>query len=348
MAKSANLSREKKMKALVIDGAFGLENLKTVEREKPTPGPGQVLLKMKAMSLNYRDLLTVRGAYNPKQPLPLVPCSDGVGVVESVGDEVTRAAVGDRVCPIFCQSWLDGPPSRDQLRSTLGGPLDGTLTEYMVIDQQGLVHPAAHLTDEECAALPCAAVTAWTALFTEGGLQPGRTVLVLGTGGVSIFALQLTKAAGATVFVTSSSDDKLARAKELGAEGGINYKAEPQWGKKVRALTGGRGVDHVIEVGGAGTLEQSIKASAVGGQISVIGVLSGIKTSVMVTPILMSYLRLQGILVGHRSSFEALNEFLTEHALHPVVSHTFPFDDAKKGFDVMAGGSHFGKICLKI
>lgn len=336
------------MKAIVINGAFGLEKLEIVERDKPTPGPGQVLLKMGAMSLNYRDLLTVRGAYNPKQPLPLVPCSDGVGVVEAVGENVTRAAVGDRLCPIFCQTWLDGPPTRERLRSTLGGPLDGTLSEYMVIDQEGLVHPPSHLSDEECAALPCAAVTAWTALFTEGRLSTDHTVLVLGTGGVSIFALQLAKAAGAKVIVTSSSDEKLSRTKDLGADSGINYVEEPKWSKAVRQLTQGRGVDHVVEVGGAGTLDQSIKSTAIGGQISVIGVLSGIKSDLMVTPILMGYLKLQGILVGHRASFEALNAFLSEHTLHPIVSETFPFEDAKKGFDLMASGGHFGKICLKL
>jgi NADPH:quinone reductase-like Zn-dependent oxidoreductase len=337
------------MRAIVVDGAFGLENLKIVERDRPAPGPGQVLLRMRAMSLNYRDLLTIRGAYNPRQPLPLVPCSDGVGVVEAVGAGVTRAAVGDRVCPIFCQAWLDGEPTVEGLRSTLGGPLDGTLAEHVVVGEQGLVHPPAYLTDEECATLPCAAVTAWTALFVEGCLEPGDTVLTLGTGGVSVFALQLAKAAGARVLITSSSDEKLARTRALGADGTVNYRDVPQWGKAVRDLTpGGRGVDHVIEVGGAGTLEQSLKAAAVAARIAVIGVLSGVKTSIAVTPILMGYLRLQGILVGHRASFVALCDFVARHQLHPVIGDVLPFERARDGFELMARGGHFGKICLRV
>lgn len=336
------------MKAMVIDPSFGLENLKIVERERPEPGPDQVLLRMKAVSLNYRDLLTVRGGYNPKQPLPLIPCSDGVGVVEAVGEGVSRAAVGDRVCPIFSQRWLSGEPARDKLRSTLGGPLDGTLVEEMVIDEQGLVHPPEHLSDLECAALPCAAVTAWTALFTEGELTAGQRVLLLGTGGVSIFALQLAKAAGAEVIITSSSDAKLARARELGADHTINYVADPKWSATVRKLTDGQGVDQVVEVGGADTFEQSLKSAAIGGRIAVIGVLSGVKTSLMVTPILMGYLRLQGILVGHRDSFEALCRFLADHSLHPVVDQVVPFGRAREGFELMAKGGHFGKICLDL
>ncbi len=336
------------MRAMTIDGAFGIDNLRMKDRETPEPGPGQVGLRMLAASLNYRDLLMVRGHYDPRQPLPLVPCSDGVGVVEAVGEGVTRAAVGDRVCPIFCQAWLEGTPDREKIRSTLGGPLDGTLSERMVVDQEGLVHPPAHLSDTECAALPCAAVTAWTALFTEGQLAPGQTVLVQGTGGVSTFALQLARAAGATVIVTSSSDEKLERARALGADEVLNYRDTPEWGKAVRGLTGGRGVDHVVEVGGAGTLEQSIRAAAIGGRIAVIGVLSGIKTSLTVTPILMGYLRLQGILVGHRASFEALNGFIEQHDLRPVVHEVLPFDGVHAGFELMARGGHQGKICLEI
>lgn len=336
------------MRAMVIDGSFGLDNLKMTERETPDPGPGQVRLRMRAASLNYRDLLMIRGHYDPRQPLPLVPCSDGVGVVEAVGEGVTRTAVGDRVCPIFCQDWLSGTPDRDKVRSTLGGPRDGTLAERLVIHERGLVHPPEGLDELECAALPCAAVTAWTALFTEGGLEAGETVLVQGTGGVSIFALQLAKAAGATVIVTSSSDEKLARARELGADETVNYRTTPEWGKAVRKLTGGRGVDHVVEVGGAGTLEQSIRATAIGGQIGVIGVLSGVKTSLMVTPILMGYLRLQGILVGHRASFEALNDFVQREGVRPVIHEVFPFEGVREGFELMARGGHLGKICVRI
>jgi NADPH:quinone reductase-like Zn-dependent oxidoreductase len=290
--------------------------------------------------------MTVRGHYNPRQPLPLVPCSDGVGVVEAVGEGVTRAKVGDRVCPTFCQSWLDGPPTREKLRSTLGGPLDGTLQELMVLDQEGLVHPPAHLTDVECATLPCAAVTAWSALFAEGELVAGQTVLVLGTGGVSIFALQLAKARGARVIVTSSSDEKLERAKALGADETINYRADAAWGKTVRKLTDGRGVDHVVEVGGGETLEQSLLATAVGGRIAVIGVLSGVAAKVAITTVLMGCLRLQGVLVGHRASFEALGSFVAAHELRPVIGAEIPCEHAREALELMARGGHFGKICL--
>lgn len=336
------------MKVMVVEGGFGLKNLCLEERDRPTPGPGQVLLRMRAASLNYRDLMTVQGSYNPKQPLPLVPCSDGVGVVESVGEGVVRVAPGERVCPIFCQAWLDGPPTRAGVRSTLGGPLDGTLTEWMVVDAEGLVRPPAHLTDLECAALPCAMVTAWTALFTEGELKPGQTVLVLGTGGVSLSALQLAKAHGARVIITSSSADKLERAKALGADETINYLEVEHWGRAVRDLTSGRGVDHVVEVGGAGTLEESIQATAIGGRIAIIGVLAGLRVQVSVTSVLMGYLRLQGVLVGHRASFEALIAFLARHALRPVVSEVFPFEEARAGFELMARGGHFGKIGLQL
>jgi NADPH:quinone reductase-like Zn-dependent oxidoreductase len=335
------------MKAYEIQEGFGLEHLVLAERPRPAPGPGQLLLRMTAWSLNYRDLLTVQGGYNPKQPLPLIPCSDGVGVVEAVGEGVRRAAKGDRVCPIFCQAWIDGPPDRDKLRSTLGGPLDGTLAEFVVVSEEGVVHPPAHLTDAECASLPCAGVTAWTALFAEGDLQPEQTVLVLGTGGVSSFALLLAKARGARVIITSSDDEKLGRARALGADETINYQKQKQWSKPVRELTAGRGVDHVVEVGGAGTLEQSIRSCAIGGRVSVIGVLAGAKSAVLVTPILMGYLRLQGILVGHRASFEALNAFFTEHELRPVVGHTFSFDQAHEAFELMGRGGHFGKIALE-
>ncbi|MDY0004872.1 MAG: NAD(P)-dependent alcohol dehydrogenase [Polyangia bacterium] len=335
------------MKAMVIEGGFGLKNLKIEERPRPEPGPGQVLVQMRAASLNYRDLMTVQGSYNPKQPLPLVPCSDGVGHVAALGAGVTRLSVGDRVCPIFCQNWIDGPPTRDGLRSTLGGPLDGTLAEWMVVNAEGLVVPPASLSDLECAALPCAGVTAWTALFTEGELRPGQTVLVLGTGGVSLFALQLAKARGARVILTSSSEEKLERAKALGADEVLNYLEHERWGRVVREMTSGRGVDHVVEVGGAGTLEESLQATAIGGRIAVIGVLSGLKAQVPVTSILMGYIRLQGVLVGPRASFEALCAFMSEHSLKPVLGAVFPFAEARAGFELMSRGGHFGKIALK-
>jgi len=336
------------MKALVIDGGFGLENLQYTDRPDPVPGPGQVLLRMKAASLNFRDLLTVRGLYDPRQPLPLVPCSDGVGEVIGLGDGVTRLAEGDRVCPIFAQGWLAGPPRRRRIRSTLGGPLDGTLCELMVVSAESVVQVPGYLSDEEAAALPCAAVTAWTALVTEGNTKAGDTVLVLGTGGVALFALQIARLHGARVVITSSSDDKLARAKELGASDGINYLSVPEWGKAARGVTDRVGVDHVVELGGAATLDQSLRAVRVGGRISIIGVLSGVQTSIPLTAVLMGAVRLQGIMVGHRESFEALCSAFTQAEVHPVIDSTYPLADVRAAFDHMAAGAHFGKICIRI
>lgn len=336
------------MKALVIDGGFGLENLQYVERPDPEPGPGQVLLRMKAASLNFRDLLTVRGLYNPRQPLPLIPCSDGVGEVIGLGPNVAGLAEGDRVCPIFAQGWLAGAPRHNRIRSTLGGPLDGTLAERMVVGAESVVKVPDYLTDEEAAALPCAAVTAWTALVTEGDTKAGDTVLVLGTGGVALFALQIARLHGARVIITSSSDDKLARAQKLGASDGINYVSEPEWGQAARELTDRVGVDHVVELGGAATLEQSLRAVRVGGRISIIGVLSGVQTSIPLTAIIMSAVRLQGILVGHRETFEALCRALAQAELRPVIDSTYELADIRAAFDHMAAGAHFGKICIRI
>ena len=335
------------MKVVEIQGSFGLENLRVAEREDPQPGPGQVLLGMKAASLNYRDLLMVQGHYNPRQALPLIPCSDGVGEVLAVGDGVARVKVGDRVATLFAQRWLAGEPSQEKLRSSVGGPLDGTLAERMVLDAEGVVRVPDHLEDAPAATLPCAALTAWSALVTQGGLKAGDTVLVQGTGGVSIFALQFARLLGARVIITSSSDEKLERARALGAHETINYRSDPSWGKTALGLTGGRGVDHVVEVGGAGTLEQSLKAVRFGGTLAVIGVLSGVSSPLNILPILMKNVRLQGILVGHRESFEAMHRAIGISRLEPVVDRILPFTDARRGLELLASGSHFGKICLE-
>lgn len=330
--------------------AFGLDNLAVAERPDPRPGDlrmGQVLLKMRAASLNYRDLLTVQGKYNPKQKLPLIPCSDGVGEVLELGEGVTRVRAGDRVCPIFAQQWIAGEPTREKARSTLGGPLDGTLAELMTVDQEGVVKIPDHLTDEEAASLPCAAVTAWNAL-TAAGVKAGDTVLVQGTGGVSLFALQFAKTLGARVIATSSSDAKLARVRELGAAEGINYRENPDWGTRARELTGGIGVDLVIEVGGAGTLDQSLRAVRYGGAISLIGNLAGIDAQVRLTLIFMQRIRLLGIFVGHRESFEEMNRAIAVHRMRPVVDRVFPLEETRDAFELMAVGGHFGKICVRI
>jgi len=336
------------MKAFEIQDSFGMDNLRPVERPEPTPGPGQVRLRMRAVSLNYRDLMMVRGHYNPRQPLPLVPCSDGVGEVVEVGDGVSRVAVGDRVATLFSQTWLSGRPTADKLTGTLGGPLDGTLAEQMVLSAEGVVAVPGHLSDVEAATLPCAALTAWSALVEQGSVGAGDTVLVQGTGGVSVFALQLAQLLGARVIVTSSSAAKLDRARELGAWQTVNYAEDAAWGKTAQRLTGGVGVDHVVEVGGAGTLAQSLAAARVGGQVSVIGVLSGVASELNIIPILMKNLRLQGILVGSREGFERMNRALAVHELHPVVDRVFPFDQAPAAFRHLASGEHFGKICISM
>jgi NADPH:quinone reductase-like Zn-dependent oxidoreductase len=335
------------MRAVEIQGAFGLDRLTVAERPEPRPGFGQALVRVHAASLNYRDLMMVTGQYNPRQRLPLVPCSDGAGEVVAVGEGVTRVRAGDRVCAIFAQGWLAGEPGREMLRTTLGGPLDGMLAEQVVLAADGLVKVPDHLSYEEAATLPCAAVTAWSALV-ERGLRSGESVLLQGTGGVSIFALQLAVHAGARVIITSSSDEKLARARELGAAAGINYRQVPEWGARARELAGGEGVDHVLEVGGAGTLAQSLQAVRVGGRIALIGVLSGAAAEVQLTSILMRLVRVEGMLVGSRASFEALNRAVALHGLRPVIDRTFSLAEVRAAFEHMASGSHFGKIVIRL
>ncbi|HVS01259.1 MAG TPA: NAD(P)-dependent alcohol dehydrogenase [Thermoanaerobaculia bacterium] len=336
------------MRAWEVAGSFGLDNLRLAERADPQPGPGEVRLRLRAASPNYRDLLMVRGEYDPRQPLPLVPCSDGSAVVEAVGEGVERCRPGDRVCPLFAPRWIAGEPTRERVRATLGGPLDGTLAEAMVVPAEGVVPLPDYLTDLEAATLPCAAVTAWSALVTHGGVKAGDTVLVMGTGGVALFALQIARLCGARVIATSSSDEKLERARALGAWEGINYRAVPEWGRRARQLTGGAGVDHVVELGGAETLPQSLKAVRLGGTVSVIGVLSSQQAPLSVVPILMQQVRAQGILVGHRESFEAMLRAFAAHRLRPVVDAVFPFAEAPAAFHHLASGRHFGKIAIEI
>jgi NADPH:quinone reductase-like Zn-dependent oxidoreductase len=335
------------VRAIEIRGGFGLDNLVVAERPEPRPGAGQALVRLRAASLNFRDLLTVQGTYNPKQKLPLVPGSDGAGEVVETGEGVTRVRPGDRVCTLFAQRWIAGRPTRERLRSTLGGPLDGVLAELAVFDQEGLVHTPEHLPDEEASTLPCAAVTAWNAL-AEGGITAGDTVLVQGTGGVSLFALQLGKLLGARMIVTSSRDEKLARVREMGADETINYREVPNWGARARELTGGEGVDHVIEVGGAGTLQQSLQATRFGGTISLIGNLAGTRSELLLTHVFMQKIRLQGILVGNRESFEAMNRAISLHRLRPVVDRVFPLEASRAALEHMAAGEHFGKIVIRI
>jgi NADPH:quinone reductase-like Zn-dependent oxidoreductase len=334
------------MKAYEIQDSFGIDSVKLTDRIEPRPGPGEVLLKMRAWSLNYRDLLMAKGQYNPKLRLPVVPLSDGVGEVTALGDGVTRVKVGDRVAGIFMQRWLAGELTDETARSALGGGGPGMLAEYVVLHEDGIVSVPTHLTDEEAATLPCVAVTAWHALITEGNLKPGDTVLALGTGGVSLFALQFAKLAGARVLITSSSDAKLERAQKLGANDGINYRTTPDWDKRVRELTGEVGVDHVVEVGGAGTLTRSLKAVRLGGRISLIGVLTG-SGDANPLPILMKNVRVQGIFVGSREMFEAMNRAIALHRLRPVVDRVFHFNEVREALHYLESGAHFGKIAIR-
>jgi NADPH:quinone reductase-like Zn-dependent oxidoreductase len=328
--------------------AFVFVSLKLVERPEPTAGPGQVVLKMRAWSLNFRDLMIAKGQYNPKLRMPAVPLSDGVGEVVQIGPGVSRVKVGDRVAGAFMPKWIAGAITDAAGRSALGGGgPDGMLAEKVVINEEGVVHVPEHLSDTEGATLPCAAVTAWHALLGEGSLKAGDTVLVQGTGGVSIFALQLAVINGARVIVTSSSDEKLARALKLGASDGINYKTTPKWDERVRELTGGAGVDYIVEVGGAGTLTQSMKAIKGGGQISLIGVLTGGAGQVNPLPILMRNIRVQGIFVGSREMFEAMNRAISLHKLRPVVDRVFPFKEAVEAFRYMETAAHFGKVAIQ-
>lgn len=326
---------------------FGLENLAVAEREEPRPSAREVVVKFHAASLNYRDLMFVRGAYNPKARLPAVPLSDGAGEVVEVGAEVTRWKAGDRVCPIFTQGWLEGPPTAQKNRTALGGgDLDGVLREYGAFDEQGLVRIPEHLSYEEAATLPCAGVTAWRALVNSGNLKAGDTVLTLGTGGVSVFALQLARMQGARVIATSSSDEKLERAAALGADATVNYRTTPDWDREVLALTGGLGVDHVVEVGGTGTLTKSLNAVRVGGHVCLIGVLAA-GGDFDPRRILMKGVRVQGVFVGSRLMFEEMNRAVGVNRMRPVVDKTFAFEEAREALRYMESGSHFGKIVIR-
>jgi NADPH:quinone reductase-like Zn-dependent oxidoreductase len=336
------------MKAFQLQALGGPDALKLVELGDPTPGPGQVLVRVRAVSLNYRDLLMCKGAYNPKLKLPMTPCSDGAGEVVEIGPGVTRYKPGDQVAACFMPDWVDGPPDDDKARSALGGGGPGMLAELVVLPEHGLVSIPAHLSADEAATLPCAGVTAWHALFGGADLKPGQTVLVQGTGGVSLFALQFARLAGARVIATSSSDQKLARALELGAGDGINYKTTPDWDKRVRELTAGKGVDVIVEVGGAGTLPRSMRAVRTGGTIALIGILSGVTAEVNPMPILMRNIRVQGIFVGSRGMFEAMNRALTASQLHPVIDRVFDFADAPAALKYLESGVHLGKIVIRV
>lgn len=326
--------------------AFGLEFLNLVEKESTQPGPGQVQVGIRAISLNYRDLMVVQGRYNPRLAMPRVPCSDGAGEVLAVGSGVTQWKPGDRVAGIFMQQWLAGPPLAAYAKSALGGDIDGMLATEIVLHESGLVRIPDHLSYREAATLPCAAVTAWNALFSAADTQPGHTVLILGTGGVSVFALQFAKLAGARVLGTSSSDEKLERAKTLGLDAGFNYRTNPDWEKWAHEQTSGEGVDLVIDIGGAGILPRAFRALRHGGTVAQIGVLAGASDTLDVRPILSKQLKIHGIYVGSRANFLAMNKAIAQSQLKPVIDSVFPFTEAPTALHHMEAAGHFGKIVI--
>lgn len=335
------------MKRYLLD-AFGTDHLHLQDAETPSPGPGEVRLDVKALSLNFRDILVCRGLYNPKLPLPATPLSDGAGVIGAVGPDVADVKVGDRACSHFISAWIDGPMRGEYRESTLGMPGAGLAAEQVILPAQAVVPLPKGYDFAQGATLPIAALTAWSSLFTEFDLRPEHTVLTLGTGGVSIFALQFAKAAGAKVIITSSRDEKLERTRELGADHTINYHARSDWENEVLEITDGRGADVVIENGGIETLDQSMKAVAAGGTIAMLGALTGLRGEISLSPVLMKRIRIAGIFVDSRAAFEAMNRFIERHEIDPLIDVRFPFAKLPEALDYMQTGQHFGKIVIDV
>lgn len=336
------------MRAVELRDTFSIDSLALVERPVPCPGPGEVLVKVKATSLNYRDYLMVIGVYDPEVKLPLIPLSDASGEVVEAGPGVTRVGIGDRVDGIFMQGWLAGPLTAEYPPTALGQHLQGVLADYVVFNQQGVVKIPDFLSFEEAATLPCAAVTAWNALARHASVKAGETILVQGTGGVSLFALQFGRAHGARVIATSSSDAKLKRAMELGASDGINYRDQPEWAARARELTDGRGVDHVVDVGGPATLGQSIDAVRVSGTVCNIGVLTGFAGEVPTAKVLTKEARIQGVYVGSRALFEDMLRAIEFHRIRPVIDRVYGMEEVKDAIRHLESGQHLGKIVITL
>lgn len=325
--------------------AFGLSSFNLVEQDVPKPKPGQVLIRVRATSINYRDLMVVTGAFNPHLGFPFTPLSDGAGEVVAVGEGVTRVKVGERVAGVYAPRWLGQRGTAEVMGDTLAFPRPGLLSEYALLDAEGTVSLPDWLSFEEAATLPIAGVTAWSALFADASIRPGDTIVVQGTGGVAVFAVQLAHAAGARVILTSSNDSKLERARALGADECLNYVTNPAWDERVKELTAGLGADLVIDVGGS-TLARSINALRAGGQVSVVGVLGALRTEVPLVPLLQRHIRLQGVQTGSRDSFEALLGALSQHRIRPVIDSMFAFARAPEAFAQFAKAAHFGKIVI--
>ena len=333
------------MRAYQILSGAGVDALALNERPTPEPGPGEILIRVRASSINYRDLSTIENPAARGIPYPRIPNSDAAGEVLAAGPGVTRFKTGDRVAGCFFRHWIDGGITPAAMASALGGPLDGVLAEQVLLHEEGAVAIPEYLSFEEAATLPCAALTAWNCLLEQGGLRPGRTALFLGTGGASIFGLQIAKLTGAQTIITSSSDAKLERARTLGAEQTINYRETPDWQARVLELTDGRGVDLTLETGGGGTLEKTIEATRVGGTISLIGVLTG--GSIDPSAVMRKSIRLQGVYVGNRRMFEDMNAAFSAARLRPVIDRVFEFDDARAAYHAMRAAGHFGKLVIR-
>ncbi|MBB3136633.1 NADPH:quinone reductase-like Zn-dependent oxidoreductase [Rhizobium pisi] len=335
-----------KMRAAKAFG-FSLDEIRVVEDDAPVAGPGQILVKVKAATLNYRDLAVLTGTYIPGLPLPLVPASDACGEVVATGEGVSRFKVGDRVTPIYTQGWHDGRPTPEQrAKRTIGAPLGGVLQDFVVVPAEDAVHAPSNLTDAEAACLPIAALTAWSAL-SAGPMKAGDTVLLQGTGGVSLFALQFAKMSGARVVILSSSDEKLERAKALGADVGINYKTTPEWSMAVKAATDGRGADLIVETIGS-SLPESLSCVSFGGTVAVVGFVAGYETKLNVRQLIGPMVRLQGIAVGSRRGFEDMNRAIELANIKPVIDSFYPLEDVAEAFKYMKKGSHFGKIAVNL
>ncbi|MEM6469576.1 MAG: NAD(P)-dependent alcohol dehydrogenase [Planctomycetota bacterium] len=335
------------MRQFKVTTPEGIDAIETCEVTTPVVGAGGVRLSMKAASLNYRDLSVAQGGYMRNDRRPIVPLSDGAGEIVEAGSGVTRWRVGDRVSPNFVQDWIDGPPTGEVLATGLGGGIDGVLSEEIIVPERSLVSIPDSMSFIEAATVPCAAVTAWHALFHRGDLTAGQSVLLLGTGGVSIFALQMAAAIGAKTIVTSSSDEKLEKARQLGASETINYRQHDEWHKEVKRLTNGVGVDHVVEVGGPGTLERSLKSAAVDGQIHLIGVLDSPAAKVSPMLSVFNLIRINGIYVGSREMHEETLRFLTRHRISPVIDRAFEFEDSLNAYRHLASQKHIGKVIIE-
>jgi NADPH:quinone reductase-like Zn-dependent oxidoreductase len=326
---------------------YDVKSLALVEAPTPEPGPHQILVKLGAVSLNYRDKLALEGEFGRNHELPIVPGSDGSGTVAAVGDSVQRFKVGDRVTSLFAPHWLYGKVRTQAESAMLGVPLPGVLAEYVVLEEAGAVFTPAYLSDVEASTLPIAAVTAWSALFERCKMLPGETVLVQGTGGVSLFALQIAKVAGATVIATSSSDEKLKRVRELGADETINYHKNPDWGAVARALTGGVGVDHVLDVAGGESVRQSLEATRIGGNVVIVGLLQSPRFTVDILPFILQQGAIHTLSVGSRDAFEKMNRALESSRIRPVIDREYAFSDAVKAFQHLDEGP-FGKIVIRV